>query len=42
MLGRVPEGSTPRSVKDGTLPSDAKSSPGALPDRELIASILKH
>jgi hypothetical protein len=28
LLGRVPEGSTARFCKDGTLPSDAKSGPG--------------
>jgi hypothetical protein len=35
LLGRVPGGSTARFVQDGTLPSDAKSNPGALPHRQL-------
>jgi hypothetical protein len=29
LLGRVPEGSTARFVRDGTLPGDAKSNPDA-------------
>jgi hypothetical protein len=42
LLGRVPEGSTARFIQDGTLPSDAKSNPGALPHLQLSAPIPKH
>jgi hypothetical protein len=42
LLGRVPEGSTARFLQDGTLPSDAKSDPGALPHSQLSAPIPKH
>ena len=42
LLGRVPEGSTARFIQDGSLPSDAKSDPGALPHRQLSAPIPKH
>jgi hypothetical protein len=41
LLGRVPEGSTARFVKDGSLPSDANSN-GCVPHRRLSASIPKH
>ena len=42
LLGRVPEGSTARFIQDGTLPSDAKSNPDALPHLQLSAPIPKH
>jgi hypothetical protein len=42
LLGRVPEGSTARFLQDGTLPSDAKSDPAALPHRQLSAPVPKH
>ena len=42
LLGRVPEGSTARFVKDGTLPGDVEGNPGGLPGRKLRAPIRKH
>ena len=35
LLGRVPEGSTARFVKDGTLPGEAQGQRHRLPDRQL-------